>query len=213
MAALVWGERRYETGLSRGVLYPETGPGVVWNGLTSVDETYDNLVMESFYFDGVKTLDFAPGRDFRAILSAYTTPPEFGPCLGERYPRPGFAVTRQQRQTFGLSYRTNVSEDGYKIHLIYNALAAPDNRVYSTLSAGSSAPERRWTIDSVPRRGENYRPTSHFVIDTTRGNPDMISDVERKLYGMDDADPYLPDPEYILEVLGNFITDPITEPL
>ena len=45
MSRLVWdntGERLYETGVKRGVLYPavngEYPAGVVWNGLTSVSE-------------------------------------------------------------------------------------------------------------------------------------------------------------------------------
>lgn len=44
MPGLVWdrvGDRTYESGLDRGVLYLPDGSAVPWNGLTSIVENFD----------------------------------------------------------------------------------------------------------------------------------------------------------------------------
>jgi hypothetical protein len=65
MTELTWdktGERRYETGVDRGVLFlpDETGDyttGVAWNGLTTVTESPSGAESSPQYADNIKYLN------------------------------------------------------------------------------------------------------------------------------------------------------------
>jgi hypothetical protein len=74
MTALEWdkvGDRRYETGIDRGVLFVKGGPAVPWNGLSSVTEAVGRDV-KSYYLDGVKYLDHHVPGSYSAKLAAFT---------------------------------------------------------------------------------------------------------------------------------------------
>ena len=141
MSRLVWGQanqKQHESGVDRGVFYPIDGPGVVWNGLISVDESFSGGELSSYHFDGIKYLDKATPRSYQATITAFSAPKEFASALGERAIIPGFILTRQPRVRFGLAYRTMINEKDYKLHLVYNALASSNGRSYSSLSATPS---------------------------------------------------------------------------
>jgi hypothetical protein len=205
MARLVWGARgarKYETGVDRGVLYPENSPGVVWNGLVSVDETFTGGDVTSLYYDGIKFLDFVSPRHYQAILTAFSAPEEFQQFIGNRSLIPGFIVTRQPRQQFGLSYRTRIDDGpGHKIHLVYNALASPDNANAASLSPGSQAEPLSWTIDAVPPNSASHRPSAHFVFDTTELDPHALEIIESILYGSSTDDPRLPRFDELIDIV------------
>jgi len=79
MTAIAWdgvGQRYFETGLDRGVLYLEDGSGVPWNGLTAVDEKVTGAQASPVYWDGVKIDDVISVGDFSATLKAITYPEE-----------------------------------------------------------------------------------------------------------------------------------------
>lgn len=222
MTRLVWnqpGERFYETGVDRGVLYPRVGPGVPWNGLLSVSENVAGGDIEQLYFDGVKYLDVVANEDFQATLEAFSSPPEFSACDGSKSLSPGLFATQQPRKTFGLSYRTKIGNDlagldrGYKLHVVYGATAAPSTRSSQTLSNTPSLSSRQWTINAVPPRALSYKPTSHFVFDSTLMDPYLLQDIESFLYGREGSDPTLITQDDILAILANRITEPITEPI
>jgi len=225
MSALVWGQvgnRTYETGVDHGVLYPLSGNGVAWSGLTSISEKAGGAGVTSYYIDAVKYLDVAAFEDFEATLQAFSAPAEFAVCNGSKILAPGLFATNQPRQTFGLSYRTRIGNDldgtdhGYKLHLVYNALAIPSDKAYSTINDSTDLTASSWDISTVPIDvvDSGIKPTAHFVIDSTGSLPAALASLEAMLYGSDDNDPYLPDANDLIDILGGrTITEPITEPL
>lgn len=222
MTKIVWnqvGERFYETGVDRGVLYPRLGPGVPWNGLISVSENPSGGEVESFYFDGVKYLDIVMSENFQATVEAYSAPREFASCDGSKALSPGLYATQQPRSTFGMSYRTLIGNDldgsdhGYKLHIVYNATAAPSGRDNKTLSGSPDPSIRQWTIDTVPIASNTFKPTAHFVIDSTQIDPYTLLDLESFLYGRDGQDPKLLSQSEVIGILANRITEPMTEPM
>ena len=144
MTALAWdqvGQRLYETGVDRGVLYIPNGSGVydagyAWNGLTTVTESPSGAEATPQFADNIKYLNLVSAEEFGATIEAFTYPEEFGQCDGTATPSPGVLLGQQGRKTFGLCYRTRVGNDldgvdfAYKLHLIYGALAAPSEKAY-----------------------------------------------------------------------------------
>jgi len=203
MARLVWGDaqRKYEAGVDRGVFYPENSPGVVWNGLVSVDEAVDGGELNSYYFDGVKYIDLVSSKTYQATLTAFWAPEGFSANLGDLAVVPGFVLTRQRRGRFGLAYRTMVNETDYKIHLVYNAIASFSRRGYSSLTDTVTANPLEWTINAVPPRSATHRPSSHYIFDSTKMDRDALDVLEDILYGTDLLEPRMPSLEEILDLL------------
>jgi len=196
MTRLVWntpGTKEYQTGLDHGVLYPVTGEGVPWVGLVNLTENVSGGEQESFYYDGVKYLDVIAYEDYQATLEAYAAPEEFGPCDGTAHVAMGLFATGQPRIPFSFTYRTIVGDDideeaGHKIHLVYNCMATPSERVWNTKSESPEAPTLSWTIYGVPPRpasysGVTYKPTSHLILDTRVLDPTDLEAFENLLYG------------------------------
>lgn len=208
MTKLAWSHAEaphYESGVDRGVLYPETGIGVSWNGLVSVQETSSGGEAGSYYFDGIKYVDQLSPTTFRATITAFSKPKEFASALGDLAIAPGFILTRQPRSRFGLSYRSLIGDGlGYKLHIVYNALATPSKRGYSTNGATPQAENFSWQIDAVPPLSDTYRPSAHFIIDSTKIDPVVYSTVEEILYGSDSRDPRLPLINELIDLVGSW---------
>ncbi len=209
MPALVWdqvGDRLYETGVSKGVLYKDDTFGVAWNGLTSVDEDV-STESEPIYFDGVKINDIVTIGDFNAVLHAYTYPDEFLKYEGTLQDQTGFYVMNQPQSRFGLSYQTKIGDDingidsGYKIHILYNLTAVPAQRSYESLSDQFDPIEFEWALTSIPEEIENFRPTAHVIFNSRKLDPNLLKDLEDILYGDEDNPPRLPS----LKGLATFI--------
>ncbi len=200
MARLVWdqiGDRVYETGLDRGVLYFTDGGGVAWNGLSSVEEQSTKKI-ESVYYDGVKFNDIVINGEYSATLRAYTYPEEFLQFEGIEEEQLGVYFTDQPGGLFHISYRTKVGNDvngidqGYKLHLLWNLTAIPSTKTYESLSMNVAPEEFEWSLTSVPEEIDNHRPTSHMILDSTRVDPLLLEDIESFLYGDEDTSPVLP---------------------
>jgi hypothetical protein len=211
MATLVWdkvGERTYQTGVDRGVLYLHDGRAVAWNGLTSIEDT-DNTTLTSYYLDGVKYLDnLAPG-DFTGKLKAFTYPDEFDELNGVANVSPGLAYYDQPSKSFDLSYRTRVGNDldgidhGYKIHLLYNLIANPDTYVFTSLTGTTNTPiEFSWVLTGTPPKIDKFRPTIHISIDSEDTPADLLQSLEDILYGTADSAPHLPTIDEIAAIFG-----------
>lgn len=222
MTRLEWnrvGDRFFETGVDRGVLYPRVGPGVAWNGLISVDETTSGGDVESLYFDGVKYLDIVAGEDFEATITAFSAPREFAACDGTKQLSPGLFATQQPRKPFGFSYRTLIGNDlegtdfGYKLHIVYNCMASPATRSSQTLAEVPNLGTRSWNVHTVPPEASTFKPTAHFVIDSTLVDPYMLENLESYLYGRDGLEPTLLTQDEVLTILANAITEPLSEPI
>lgn len=200
MTKLVWEDRRYEAGISKGVFYPIAGPGVPWNGLVSVNESVVGGERSDHHLDGVKFLEFFSGSDFQATIEAYAPPQGFGPYSGEIGLVKGFLLTRQPKKRFNLSYQTGTS-DGYRTHLVYNAIASPSSRTSKSKNSSADPSILEWTLDATPVYVPGFRPTAHFVIDSTRAPADNVLELENFLYGTDELDPTCPT---IAQLLGIF---------
>ncbi|HMT68916.1 MAG TPA: hypothetical protein PKD16_02075 [Saprospiraceae bacterium] len=218
MSRLEWnevGKRFFETGVSHGVLYPRSGPGVAWSGITAVNEAISGGEVQSLYFDGVKYLDIVANEDFQATLEAFNSPKEFAACDGSKTLSPGLFATQQPRKTFGLSYRTLIGNDldgldyGYKLHIVYNCVASPAGRTNQTVAGNPTPGVRSWTLNAVPPEASTYKPTAHFVIDSTQVNRFMLEDLETYLYGRDGFEPALPSQEEVIAFLANVIEEPL----
>jgi len=217
MTKLVWdqeGQRSYEFGVDHGVYYSSVlirgaeyliekfDFGVVWNGLISIEEESVGGGNSEYHFDGVKYLDTVAPRNYQATLTAYSTPYDFHEASGNFHLIPGFILTRQARNRFGLSYRTFVGESDYKIHLIYNALASPISIRNSTKQKSGSAEEISWKIDAVPMPGYKYRPSAHYILDSATMNPEALIAIESIIYGTDTTTARLPTMDELLGTIG-----------
>lgn len=211
MTRVQWGaagERLFEGGIDRGMLYVDGEIGVPWNGLVSVNETVSGGEAKVFYQDNVPYLGLISPEAYTATIGAFYTPPEFDACDGVQSLTNGFLVKQQRRKQFGFAYRTRVGNDidgtkhGYKIHLVYNALATPSEHAYETQSNEVSLSPLTWEIFAKPVVIPGSRPSAHFVIDTTRLYSWVVPVLENILYGDDDDDPRLPDPTEILDVIA-----------
>lgn len=191
MPAIVWdkvGDRTYETGLDRGVLYLPDGSAVPWNGLTSIIESFDKE-SSPVYYDGMKINDLVTLGDFAATMRAVTYPDEFIELEGMDQMRNGVFAADQKPKPFGLCYRTQIGNDlegdvsGYKIHILYNVTAIPSDKTYATISKEPSLVEFEWSITAVPENVPGMRPTAHYVINSLDVDPWLLEDLERILYG------------------------------
>lgn len=199
MSKLVWDktdERVFETGVSKGVLYPYNTTnksydlGVVWNGLTGVTESPSGAEATPLYADNIKYLNLISAEEFGATVEAYTYPDEFANCNGEASLAAGVSVGQQTRKTFGMSYVTKVGnadnpEAGYKLHLIYGALAAPSERAYATVNDSPEAITFSWQLTTTPVEVPNLKPTACLVIDSTKVDATKLAELEDILYGCD----------------------------
>lgn len=220
MARLSWGapgERYYEDGVDQGVLYVDS-VGYVWNGLVSVSETPTGGDHRSYYLDGIKHINLASAEEYEATIKAISAPPEFAVCDGVKSLYQGLFVTQQKRKPFGLSYRTMISNDlgpdqGYKIHLVYNALAAPSERNNATRNDSSSLSELSWYIQAVAplSMGFGYKPSAHFVVDSRITPVEILTQLEDILYGSEAADPRFPAQTEILDLFEVYATLQVTD--
>jgi len=223
MSKLVWdqtGERFYETGVKQGVLYPqETGgiypTGVAWNGLSAVTESPSGAEPTPIYADDIKYLNLLSAEEFGATIEAYTYPDEFAQCDGSAEIATGVMIGQQNRKVFGLSYKTTLGNDvdgndhGYKLHIIYGALAAPSEKGYSTINDSPEAITFSWEITTTPVSVTGFKPTASIVIDSTKVDAADLEALEEILYGTIDNDPYLPLPDEISSLFGGTVPDAI----
>ena len=219
MSKLVWdktGERLYETGVKQGVLYPmdEKGTypkGVPWNGLTNVTESPSGAEATALYADDIKYLNLMSNEEFGGTIEAYTYPDEFAECDGSASIATGVYIGQQPRKTFGFCYRTTLGNDvesnahGYKLHLVYGALASPSEKAYSTINDNPEAVTFSWEFSTTPVNVTGFKPTACLTIDSTKVGAEKLAALEKILYG-DDSDESsvarLPLPDEVAQVIS-----------
>ena len=214
MSRLVWdqtGERLYETGVKMGVLYPqEKGlypKGVAWNGLTAVTESPSGAEATALYADDVKYLSLMSAEEFGATIEAYTYPDEFAQCDGSAEIADGVSIGQQKRKAFGLCYRTVLGNDtdnndyGYKLHLIYGALAAPSEKAYATINDSPEAITFSWELTTTPVAVAGFKPTASITIDSTKADPTKLKALEDILYGAAETEARLPLPNEVATLM------------
>lgn len=216
MSRITWsgtGTRSYQSGIDRGVLYVDDFPGVPWNGLTSIAEAPSGGTPLPFYVDGEKYLNLQTREEYSATLTAYTYPDEFNPCDGSVAIRQGLNITQQRRKPFSLSYRSQIGNDqssslGYKIHIVYNALAAPTNWTHKSLADTVAIDDFSWKLTTLAPPIGGYKRSPHLILDSTQLDPLVLSGLEDILYGNDIASARLPFLDEILDMIdtGNTLT-------
>ena len=221
---LVWdktGEHYYETGVKNGVLYPMSASGtypkgVAWNGLTAITESPSGAEATALYADDIKYLNLMSNEEFGATVEAYTYPDEFAECDGSASLTEGVYIGQQARKTFGLCYRTTLGNDskgndyGYKLHIIYGAMASPSEKAYSTINDSPDAITFSWELSTAPVAVANFKPTASLTIDSTKVDSQKLAQLEEILYGKDGTgednsvgavDPRLPLPDEIATLM------------
>ena len=214
--ALVWdaaGKRFYETGVKKGVLYVQDSKGtypkgVAWNGLTGVTESPSGAEANPIYADDMKYLNLYSAEEFGATIEAYTYPDEFAECDGSAELTAGVTIGQQKRKAFGMCYRTVLGNDvtgedyGYKLHIIYGAMASPSEKAYATVNDSPEAITFSWEVTTTPVNVEGMKPTASLVIDSTKVDASKLSALEAILYGSENVDPRLPLPNEIKTLMS-----------
>lgn len=217
MPKIVWdntGERLYETGVRNGVLYPiqtdgTYSKGVAWNGLISVTESPSGAEATPLYADDIKYLNLISAEEYGSTIEAYTYPDEFAECDGSASIATGVNIGQQPRKTFGMCYRTVVGNDvendnyGYKLHLVYGALAAPSEKAFSTINDSPEAITFSWEVSTTPVNVTGFKPTASLTIDSTKVDAAKLASLEAILYGSESEDARLPLPDEIANLMSD----------
>lgn len=213
---LVWdavGERLYETGVNKVALYPQDAKGTypkgaAWNGVSAITESPSGAEPTKLYANNGKYLELMSAEEYGSTLEAFTYPDEFKPCNGEKELTDGVVVGQQDRQAFGLCYRTILGNDtegakhGYKLHLVYGCKAAPSEKAHNTVSDSPEAETLSWSISTTPIDVEGHEPTSTLEIDSTKvQEPDNLAKLEEILYGSASKEARLPLPDEVIKIL------------
>lgn len=208
MAELLWdqtGDREFEVGIEKGVLYPiandgSYGDGVAWNGLTSVSEAPSGAAVTKKYADNINYLSLVSAEIFEATIKAYTYPDEWEECDGSAAPYVGISVGQQTRRPFGMSYKTLKGNDtlgqdfGYILHLVYGGLASPSQKDYNTVNDTPDAIEFSWKISTTPVSVPGLKPSAIIKIDSTKVDPTKLASLEALLHGQAGTSASLPSP-------------------
>ena len=216
MPKLIWdksGERFWETGVSKGVLFPMSAvpgvyaDGVAWNGLVNVTQSPTGAEANALYADNIKYLNLMSVEELEASLEAYTYPDEFAECDGSAAIAQGARIGQQSRKMFALCYQSKIGNDlnpelGYKIHIIYGCLAGPSEKSHDSVNDSPEAMTFSWDLTTTPVEVPGFKPTASIEIDSTKTDPTKLATLEGILYGSEAADPRLPLPEEIITVLG-----------
>ena len=216
MSKLIWdatGERLYETGVRQGVLYVVNngtyGNGVAWNGLTAVTESPSGAEATPLYADDIKYLNLISAEEFGATIEAYMYPDEFAECDGSVSLAEGVTIGQQARKTFGMCYKTIIGNDtdgqdyGYKLHLIYGAVASPSEKAYASINDSPEAITFSWEVTCTPVNVTGFKPTASITIDSTKANESALAALEAKLFGSESEEPTLPLPDEVKTIMSS----------
>lgn len=215
MSKLVWdqtAERLYETGVDRGVVYPQTAgaypKGAAWNGLTGVTLSPSGAEPNPLYANNHKYLNLMSVEELGGTIEAFTYPDEFAECDGSVALATGARVSQQKRKPFGFSFRNLVGNDvdgtayGYKLHLVYGALASPSEQANASVNDSPEAKTMSWEFTTTPVEIQGFEPSSHIEIDSTEVDAEKLAALEAILYGSDDEEARLPLPDEVVQILG-----------
>ncbi|QFP94983.1 major tail protein [Arthrobacter phage NapoleonB] len=214
MTKLAWGqvgEKKWETGVSHGVLYKTDqagayADGVAWNGLTAVTESPSGAESNKQYADNQVYANLLSAEEFSGTIEAFYSPEEFDECDGQATPSPGVLVGQQPRKNFGLAWRSEIGNDvnsklGYKLHLLYNGLAAPSEKAHNTINDSPELQTLSWEVSTTPvDAGPGLEPTSKLTIDSTQVDSAKLALLEDKLYGTAGTNPQLPTPAEVIAI-------------
>lgn len=216
--ALTWDnptERLYETGVEKPVLYPRvdgTYPkGVAWNGMTAFNITPTGGEPTNLYANNKKYLALMSAEEVGATIEAYTYPDEWNACDGYKEIVAGVYAGQQTRQAFGVCVKTLVGNDsefnkhGYKLHLLYNGLASPSEKAYTSVNDTPEANTFSWEVTTTPETVtgiDGVETLAYICIDSTKVDKDKLTALETILYGSGNTEARLPMPSEVFTTLG-----------
>lgn len=218
------GEKLYEIGVDRGVLYTQEGgvygAGVPWNGLTQVTESPSGAEATKLYANNNPYLTLLSKEEWGGTIEAYTYPDEFAACDGSAEIAKGVSIGQQKRKSFGFAYRSLIGNDtdgeshGYKIHLVYGCMASPSEKTRSSINNDVSVDPMSWEISTTPVDVTGHDPTSTIEIDSTKVTAKQLAKIEEILYGKDPSGeaandgvaPRMPLPDELITIL-NTVTE------
>jgi hypothetical protein len=208
------GQRLYETGTAKGVLFVknETGgyeTGVAWNGLQSVKKSPDGAEPSPFYANNAKYLELMSAENLKGSIDAFTYPEEFEVCDGSAAVQPGVYVGQQTRRGFGMVYSTIVGNDakgnsyGEKLHFIYNAKVAPTSRDYETVNEDPNALTFSWEFTTTPNdlSDVGLEPSAGIVIAKHEVSEAAWKSLTDLIYGSDAEEASLPSIQEIIAMM------------
>lgn len=214
------GQHFYENGVSKGVLFVKKDDGtydkgVVWNGLTAVNENPTGGEASSIYADNIKYLTLMSAEEFEASVEAYTYPDEFTECDGSKELVTGVYAGQQKRRAFAMCYRTEIGNDvtselGYKLHFVYGALASPSEKNHETINDNPEATSFSWDVTTTPVAVTGAKPTAHIVVDSTKLTAEKLQAIENAIYGTEIADSTLLLPDDIVNIINDTTVYTIT---
>ena len=216
MAKLEWdktGEKTYETGVSKGVLYVQGasgvyGTGVAWPGLSKVDESPSGAEPTKLYANNGVYVTLMSAEEYAFTIEAYDSPEEFDECDGTKEVAKGITIRQQDRTPFGFCYRTEIGNDtegtnhGYKLHLVYGCKASPSSKSHETVNDSPSADTLSWEVNTTPVAVDGFKPTAVVEIDSTTVTKENMQKIEDKLYGTASEEATLPSIAEIIELVG-----------
>ena len=222
MAKLEWdktGEKTYETGVSKGVLYVQDGSGaygkgVAWPGLSKVDESPSGAEPTKLYANNGVYVTLMSAEEYAFTIEAYDSPEEFDECDGTKEVAKGITIRQQDRTPFGFCYRTEIGNDtegtnhGYKLHLVYGCKASPSSKSHETVNDSPSADTLSWEVNTTPVAVEGFKPTAVIEIDSTTVTKENMQKIEDKLYGTASEEATLPSIAEIIELVGTASAEP-----
>lgn len=226
MSKLAWGakgQKRYQTGVDRGVLFPtdDNGDyplGVAWNGLTTVTESPSGAESNKQYADNGVYANLKSAEEFGFTIEAFYSPPEFDECDGSAEVAPGVLFGQQDRRSFGFSWRALLGNDvvgtrlGYKLHLVWGADAAPSEVANATVNDSPELGALSWectttAVEVGTLGGVEYKPVAHVTINSTRVDPTKLAALEDMIYGTVGDDPHLPTPAEVYTLFTTGVTN------
>ena len=207
------GERLYETGVDRGVVYPQEGAaygdGEAWNGLSGVTLSPEGAEANPFYANNKKYLNIMSNEDMKYTVEAYTYPDTFAECCGEVEVAAGVRITQQTRKPFGMTFRNILGNDtlgneyGYIIHLLYGGMAAPVEKARQTVNDSVEIEPMSWEVSTTPVDVPGHKPTAHLEINSTVVKAEKLAAFEAILYGSGETKARLPLPEEVAELFAD----------
>lgn len=213
---LVWdqdGQRYYETGCDRGVLYPKSGAaygeGEAWDGLISVTKSPSGAEATPLWANNRKYGNLYSAEELGFSIEAYNYPDGFNACNGVKEIATGVFVAQQVRTPFGMAYRNFVGNDAdgvkadYIITLIYGATAAPAEETDTTINDSPEAKTMSWECTTTPVEVTGCDPTSSLEIDSRKVDAAKLKELEDILYGTETVAPRLPMPDEVAEIIGS----------
>ena len=194
---LVWdqiGEKLWETGVDRTVLFPMTseggyGNGVAWSGITAINESPSGAEPTKIYADNIVYGVLMSPEEDALTIEAFTYPDEYAECIGEATVGTGAVIKQQTHKHFGLAYRTMIGNDtsgtehGYKIHIFWDCVAGASEDSNSTINDSPEQKTFSWSVTTLPVAASGFKPTASMVIDSTKVPKAKLTQIENLLYG------------------------------